>query len=373
MKPLLSVIYPYRNRDAERVERSIRSLFSQDLIERFEIILVDYGSDEIIQEQIKSLLKKFPSVRYVFNPTQGMPWSRSHALNTGLKLATADYIFTADVDMIFDASFGSIAERLIQTDKAVFFSVGYLPEKFDYNKPIKEKDYLRSESYALGLALIEKNALEKIRGYDEFYCFWGMEDNDIHHRLQASGCKCSYFESSVLLYHQWHRPANVDLPIGWRTCMGEYFEANKPDVVRNKNHEWGRILASHERTAWHSLKNKISETDKISSRKIFFEWHLTSKFEAAASRQTIIGEFTDVFSGRYLKAKPGRMAALLKKAFHLFRLPLDVSTVYRDQFMTARQARDSFFYFIHFHRFQIADYAFRFNEKGGFEFAFTKI
>lgn len=373
MKPLLSVIYPYRNRDAKRVERSLNSLCHQESADRFEVILVDYGSDAVMQEQIKSMIRKFPSVKYAFNHTLGMPWSRSHALNTGIKLAAADYVFTADVDMIFDNGFSHVSEQLIRTDKAVFFSVGYLPEKFDFNKPIEKKDYQKSASHALGLALIEKNALEKIRGYDEYYCFWGIEDNDIHHRLQASGCRCSYFESDVLLYHQWHQPANVDLPEGWRTCMGEYFESNKSNIIRNKNQEWGKMLTAHERKAWYALENKISETDKISSRKIFFEWQLKKKLEEATSGQTIAGEFSDVFSEKYLRAKPGRLAAMLKNTFNLFHLPLDVSTAYKDQFMTTRQARDSFFYFIRFNLHQIADYAFRFNEKGRFEYAFTKI
>ncbi len=373
MKPLLSVIYPYRNREAERVERSLISLCNQKLSEQFEIILVDYGSDEIMQSQITLLAKKFPSVKYVFNNTQGMPWSRSHALNTGIKLATADYVFTADVDMIFAENFSIVSERLIRSDKTVFFSVGYLSENFDFKKPIEKKDFIKSESYALGLALIEKKALEKIGGYDEFYCFWGVEDNDIHQRLQASGCPCNYFESTVLLYHQWHPPANADLPIGWRTCMGEYFEANKFDVVRNKNLEWGKILTSKERTAWNALSKNNPEVNTISSRKIFFEWQLKNKLQEASSGQTITGEFTDVFSEKYLNAKPGRIAAWLKKTFNLFRLPLEVSTAYNDQFMTSSQARDSFFYFAHFNRHQISDYAFRSKENGRLEFAFTKI
>lgn len=373
MKPLLSVIYPYRNRDAERVERSLSSLYRMESSHRFEIILVDYGSDVHMQEKIKSLLVKFPSVTYVFNHTSGMPWSRSHALNSGIRLASSDYIFTADVDMIFDTAFSAAVQQLMLTEDAVFFSVGYLPDKFDYSKTINEKDYQKSESYALGLALIKKKSLEQIGGYDEFYCFWGMEDNDIHHRLNKAGNKCSYFESGVLLYHQWHPPANADLPEGWRTCMGEYFEAMKTEMVRNKNHEWGKIFKTEDRKAWNALTNKASKADNLSCRKGFFEWQLKTKLDEAASGQTIIGSFTDTFSEKYLTAKPGKLAAALKNVFNTLHIPINVNTAYTDQFMTPLQARDAFFYFAHFNRHVIADYAFHINEDGRLEYAFTVI
>lgn len=373
MKPLLSVVYPYRNRDAERVERSLNSLCLQENADRIEIILVDFGSDERMQEQIKLLVKKFPLVKYVFNHTHLMPWSRSHALNTGIKLASAEYVFTADVDIIFDKTFGLLYENLMRSFDATFFSVGYLPEKFNYSNSIEKRDYRKSESYALGLALIKKSALEKIGGYDEFYCFWGLEDNDIHLRLQASGCTCSYYESNVLLYHQWHPPANSDLPAGWRTCMGEYFEAHQKEIIRNKNLEWGKVLKAQDRTAWQALNKKITEPDILSCRRIFFESQLIKKLDETTSGQTTAAAFIDSFSEKHLHAKPGRLAAMLNKTFKACRLPLHVSTAYSDQFMTTLQARDSFFYFIHFHRLEIADYAFRINEKGHFEYAFTKI
>jgi glycosyltransferase involved in cell wall biosynthesis len=373
MKPLLSVIYPYRNRDTERVERSLNSLDRLEWSHKIEIILVDYGSEALMQAQIKTLLKKFPSVKYVFNHTLGMPWSRSHAINTGIRLAKADFVFTADVDILFDKNFSHAIEKRMQQEEAVFFSVGYLPPAFDYTRPIQKKDYRKSESYALGLALIKKTALEKIAGYDEFYCFWGVEDNDIHLRLKASGCTCSYEEADVLLYHQWHPPAYTDLPEGWRVCMGEYFECHQSELIRNKNHEWGQLLTAQERPAWQALEKKIALPDPITCRKIFFEWQLAKKFDEAASGQTIVAEYADAYSEKYLDAKPGKLAGLLKKTFHRLRVPLHVSTAYTDQFMTVSQARDAFFYFIHLHRHRFADYAFRINEKGHLEYAFTKI
>lgn len=372
MKPKLSIIYPYRNRDTERVERSLNSLFRQQCSAWSEIILIDYGSNEACQLQMQSLLKKFPAVRYIYNHTQGMPWSRSHALNTGIKLAEAEYVFTADADMIFDSRFSTVMEKLIGSNDAFFFLVGYLPEKFNFTKPITQKDYQKSRSYALGLALISKNALIKIGGYDEFYCFWGVEDNDIYSRLLSSGYSCRYYETDVLLYHQWHAPANADLPEGWRTCMGEYFAAMKAEPVRNKKREWGKLFTLQERTAWMALHQTRSSADEIVCRKKYFEWLLIRKLADALCGQTITGKFVDAFSEKYIRARPGQLATVLKKTFDVLRIPIDVRTAYTDQFMTAEQARDSFFYFTLFNSQQLADYAFRFNEIGQFEYAFTK-
>lgn len=372
MKPKVTVIFPYRNRDAERVERSLGSLCSQEAVKKMEIIFVDFGSDDVHQEKIKNLLKKFSQVNYVYNHTQGMPWSRSHALNTGIKLASSDFVFTADVDMIFDAEFGSCLLKLTEQDDAVFFSVGYLPKKFRFGKAIQPPLYRKSESFALGLALINRNALLALRGYDEFYCFWGLEDNDIHARLQATGYRCRFFESEVLLYHQWHPAANTSMPDGWRTCMGEYFEAMKSVPVRNQSHEWGKIFTLRERTAWNALNRNITDSTPLACRKVFFEWQLINKLENTASGETVSGIFTDTFSEKYLRAKPGKIAGLLNSLTGFLRLQVNVSTTYSGLFMTAEQAYNSFFYFVHFNRKQISDYAFRIHKNNQLEYAFTK-
>jgi hypothetical protein len=62
----------------------------------------------------------------------------------------------------------------------------------------------KSQQGAKGMSLLPMAALTRIGGYNEFYHFWGAEDEDLHYRLTLEGLESIFYSNEVLLLHQWH-------------------------------------------------------------------------------------------------------------------------------------------------------------------------
>ncbi|RYJ37831.1 putative beta-glycosyltransferase [Flavobacterium anhuiense] len=202
---MITIIYPYRNRESERVRRSFDSLKEQTNSD-FEVLLVDYGSDLTSASIVKDLVSNYKFAKYIYNYSGFQPWSRAKAINIGLKNVTTEYIFTADVDMIFSPNFVSKLHELKNPVKAYYFKVGFLNEK-ESKENKKFENYLidfSTEIGAQGLSLFYLKSLKEITGYDEFLHFWGAEDIDVHNRLERNDTESIFYSEEILMLHQWH-------------------------------------------------------------------------------------------------------------------------------------------------------------------------
>ena len=202
---MLSIIYPHRNRNIKRIERSLRSLQEQST-QDFEVYFVDYGSDKKLALEIEGLLKGYSFVNYVHYPTYHQPWNKCRALNSVIKHLETDFCFVADIDMIFHQDFVKTASSLQEQKTAVYFQVGFLnalETKKDKSFQEYEIDF-RSTNEATGLTMFPVKALQSIKGFDEFYHFWGAEDTDAHVRLKNAGFKVDFYDNKILMLHQWH-------------------------------------------------------------------------------------------------------------------------------------------------------------------------
>ena len=202
---MLSIIYPYRNRDLKRLKNSFNSLESQT-VPNFEVFLIDYGSNPSVSNAVQNLCKDYRFIQYIFHPTQFQPWNKSKALNSVIKNLDSDFCFVADVDMIFHPAFVENATALQDPRKVIYFQVGFLsPEELEKNDRFEEyNNYRKSTREATGMSLFPVKALQKLRGFDEFYHFWGAEDTDMHVRLKNAGYAIEFHDKKVLLLHQWH-------------------------------------------------------------------------------------------------------------------------------------------------------------------------
>lgn len=202
---MISIIYPYRNRNLKSVRNSLNSLKIQENSD-FHVFFVDYGSDLTIADQARELCESFSFISYRYYPVQNQPWNKSKALNSVIKNLNGGHCFVADVDMIFHPDFTKIAEQLQRLETTVYFQVGFLSSRDQtLDKKFSDfKDYRKSTSEATGLSLLPVSVLKKLRGFDEFYHFWGAEDTDMHIRLKNEGYKVKYYDSEVLMLHQWH-------------------------------------------------------------------------------------------------------------------------------------------------------------------------
>jgi len=203
---MITILYPYRNRELSRVKRSLDSLSNQSQRD-FKVLLVDYGSEFAIATSVKELLSEYDFAEYFYSYHCNQPWSRAKAVNIGLKLISTTYVFVADIDIIFSGNFVEKLHQIKNPNQSTYFKVGFLDE--NESKQIKLFDQYKiaysSTVGAQGLSLFSLSALKAINGFDEFLHFWGAEDEDIHSRLLLNGLEVLFYDSEVLLLHQWHQ------------------------------------------------------------------------------------------------------------------------------------------------------------------------
>jgi glycosyltransferase involved in cell wall biosynthesis len=250
---VISIIYPYRNRELSRIKKSLDSLVSQSN-SRFRVIFVDYGSDLDMVFSVRKLLSQYNFVTYIYSYHIDQPWSRSKAINIGLRHTETDYVFIADIDIIFHFSFVQRLYDLRNEQQSVYFQVGYLSEQESTVTKSFENYDIESKSVpeGQGLSFFKLNNLLKIGGFDEFFHFWGAEDEDVHSRLKNAGFETIFYNQKILLLHQWHpvfdKSKNSELTID--LSLSNIFNLNKQKLrfnqnkklVKVNNENWGSLI-----------------------------------------------------------------------------------------------------------------------------------
>lgn len=202
---MLTIIFPYRNRDLTRLRNSFESLKIQSDKE-FEIYFVDYGSKLDLAHKVEELCNEYEFIKYSYYYTEFQPWNKSRALNLVIKNLETDFCFVADVDLIFHSRFIEKAKELQSLKKAVYFQVGFLKSGISSATAMFSSPDLRKSTYeATGLTMFPVKILQKFKGFDEFYHFWGAEDTDMHVRLKNAGFSIDFYDKEILLLHQWHQ------------------------------------------------------------------------------------------------------------------------------------------------------------------------
>lgn len=99
--PFVSVIVPMRNEE-RYIERCIRSLTAQDYPrDRFEVIVIDGGSEDGSRDVVESLCREFASLRLIENRDR----QAARGLNLGLAYAEGDVIARLDGHAVAEPSF----------------------------------------------------------------------------------------------------------------------------------------------------------------------------------------------------------------------------------------------------------------------------
>lgn len=206
MKNTLSIIYAHRNRDTERIKISFDSLKKQKL-QNFEVIFVDYGSEDGLVKELENIADEFSFVRFYHLPVPQVLWNKSKALNYGITKANGDYVFIADIDLVFHPDTSVVWEKLQSSDKFYLFRLGYLDKeesrKLSHNHKFKD---LKSSRFGdvNGMILTSRESLIRVNGLDEFFHFYGAEDEDLFARLENAGYQREQKEEEYF-YHNWHQ------------------------------------------------------------------------------------------------------------------------------------------------------------------------
>jgi len=271
---MLTIIYAYRNRDLARVKRSLDSL-DQQFKKNFEVLFIDYGSDSDLANEVKNLISEYGFVNYEYIFTRYQPWNKCKALNYAIKKIESEYCFNADVDIIFHPEFTSLLEEMFDSNRVLYFQIGFLSEQ-ESLKQLKFNDYnvnFLTDRNATGMSLFPVKMIKNIQGFDEFFHFWGSEDTDIHNRLINKGCKIEYYNSKLLLLHQWHKnyrnretkQLNLELQMSKTVEINyQHLKYNlENNVIRVNSESWGEVNCEAEFNELENFQNERILTNKL--------------------------------------------------------------------------------------------------------------
>ena len=240
----ITVVIPIKNRYSKRLLNLLKSIrnqsYNQDLIK---IILVDYDSKKEQVYFLKKSCHKY-NAKYI-RVDNHSTWSRSHCLNIGIKRTKTKYLLSTDVDIIFEKDY---IKKAIQKLKKQPFSIIVsqcwdLPENWnnqlDFNK-LKSlaKPRYYGQNYGSGINMTSTYFYHKLRGYDEKYKIYGIEDLDLIKRLIILGLNIKIIDAYY--FHQWHPVSSKGEKFKHYISKNLLYYKHTNSIVRNKT-KWGEL------------------------------------------------------------------------------------------------------------------------------------
>lgn len=209
----------------------------------FEVIIADDGSNEIIVEQIKSIIKdvNFP-VKHIWQEDKG--FRKNRILNRAIIESSADYMVFIDGDCVPHSEFlrehylnrkekvcltgrrvnlsrkitekineELIRKKFLERNNFLLFFDSIFGETKDFEKGIYiRSDWLRKYLNKKPRGLlgcnfsIHKKDILEINGFDERYIFPSIgEDSDLQFRLELIGVKIKSLNNIAIQYHLYHK------------------------------------------------------------------------------------------------------------------------------------------------------------------------
>ena len=355
--PFLSFIVGFRNRDLDRVHVFLESL-SRQTDRDFELIFVDYGSDELLSEKLKPLVSKYQFAQYYFVNSRGQNWNRSKCLNFAFSKASGSYIFTADIDFVFINNFISLLKTTSVSSVARYYSFGYLSQKYSQNIDLNKTEH-PTEAYSdidtIGALLLSREIFSYLQGYDEFYEIWGVEDNDILKRIQLSNYKIEFCSDKNLIWHIWHLPAKKAdiLPDGWLRFLGDYFDHKfsheKKDIVNYLCElDNSRPIISNFETA-----RSLTDVKYSASYLMIF---LKNEILKLNSNEVVCFKFNVDEYHKFSNSNLNKLVLFVNNVFDKFNLPVTILNRNMMIFNTEKKIRDTLQYFIKYNHHLIKDH-----------------
>ena len=265
----ISIIYAYQDRDTSRIKASLDSLQQQSSNTDFEVIFVDYGSNEDYQKPIQQLVKSYFFVKYYYIGHPGLLWCKARALNYGIKKAEASKLFIADADVVFHDEFLKAINHLDLSIAFYLFDIAYLSQKMTaedvITTPFQDKDFTHVHD-TFGVGLFSKEALLKVNGLDTYFHFYGSEDEDLNRRLQQAGYKKEKCEG-VWLQHIWHKryPKSKDKCYTIAPRIYNIMRINQQHMFYNDQFEVGYTSRGIDSTTYFSSTDyeRLQQPEKV--------------------------------------------------------------------------------------------------------------
>lgn len=134
MEPLVSVIIPYYNAE-ESINTCLVSVLNQSY-SNFEIILVNDGSNDSSLAICNKFVSQNKKIHHITTQHRGV----AHARNTGLLLATGEYIAWVDSDDFISENMLKIMINTMIENNADIVTCGFYKKSNEFEIPINEKE-----------------------------------------------------------------------------------------------------------------------------------------------------------------------------------------------------------------------------------------
>ena len=211
---LISVVIPTYNR-LPILEKCLRALESQrlsDVLEGFEVVVVDDGSTDGTVDWLYHRQDEFPHVRIVQQEHGGPAEGR----NRGVHHARGDVIVFIDSDLVVTEGFlvchaQALQRSWQQRGDRLCFTYGAVVNTADFEDPTRERHKLRDLSwayFATGNVAIDREVLEASGLFDTGFRLYGWEDLELGERLRRMGVVLVRCPEAVG-YH-WHPALRLD-------------------------------------------------------------------------------------------------------------------------------------------------------------------
>lgn len=236
---MITVVAPIKNRERKPTETFLLHLAAQTVMPQ--IIVVDYGSDDEHLAWEREICHKY-GARLVEVTDNTDPFNQARAHNIGGRLASTPYVIFTDADLIWGEHVVAEAMRVFSANENILL----LCQRYDMGEDGTIATELHSKG-ALGTFMgMERQWLQKVHGFDEFYTEWGGFGVDLHSRAKRARLKPVWLNSKsqrAVIHHQWHEPPSREsLPVN--TAYYKARIAGRP-VVRNPG-GWGLRSATFE-------------------------------------------------------------------------------------------------------------------------------
>lgn len=177
---LVSIITTYKNR-RHHIEQTIHTWIQKDAGYQYEIVIVDYESDDDIVPLLTNLSSEV-TIKHI-RCTECPIFNLSHARNIGSNHADGEWVLYVDIDCMLNASSMSKVGDIIKNVQDCYFGA--------VDSSVR-KDIING-----GLMLVPLNCHMDICGFNENMKGWGFEDIDYRQRLESHGLKWQLFPNEL--------------------------------------------------------------------------------------------------------------------------------------------------------------------------------
>lgn len=161
------------NRLSHLEQTLVKNIQDNYLKDRVEFILLDYNSQDGLEEWVHNNLQKYIEEKMLvyYKTNEPTHYMRSHSRNMAFRLANATILCNLDADNFLGKGFAN-----------------FILDEFSKNEMIFYSNNCTSRD-AFGRISIRNNDFISIRGYNEALQGYGYEDGDIQNRLMLKGLK----------------------------------------------------------------------------------------------------------------------------------------------------------------------------------------